>query len=61
MIGAQSSSLGIETTTPGPKYLKSGTWSVNSRPSMTCAGASAWVVQCITVVIFCDSTPDLAW
>ena len=30
-------------------------------PSITCAGASVCVVQCMNVVICCDSTPDLAW
>jgi hypothetical protein len=33
-------SLGIETTTPVPKYFESATSSMNSVPSMTCAGAS---------------------
>src|SRR5665647_3376914 len=39
VIGAQFSVLGTERTTAGPKYLYSGTWSVYSAPSMTCAGA----------------------
>jgi hypothetical protein len=54
-------SLGIETTTPVPKYDDSGTSSMNGVPSITCAGASVCVVQCMNVVIRCDSTPDLAW
>jgi hypothetical protein len=46
-------SFGIETTTPVPKYDDSGTSSMNGVPSVC-------VVQCMNVVICCDSTPDLA-
>jgi hypothetical protein len=53
--------LRMETTTPVPKSEDSGTSSMNRVPSMTCAGASVWVVQCMDVVTCWDSTPDLAW
>jgi hypothetical protein len=54
-------SFGIETTTPVPKYEASGTWSMYGVPSITCAGASVCVVQCMKVVICCERTPDFAW
>ena len=54
-------SLGIDTTTPVPKKQCSGISSRNGVPSMTWAGTSTWVVECMTVVMRCVSTPDLAW
>ena len=53
-------SFGIETTTPVPKNDESGTSSMYGMPSITCAGASLCVVQCMNVVICCESTPDFA-
>ena len=38
-----------------------GTSSINRFPWITCAGASVCVVQCMKVVICCESTPDFAW
>ena len=54
-------SFGIDTTTPGPKKQWSGISSRNGVPSMTCAGTSTWVVECITVVMRWVNTRDLAW
>ncbi|CKX31865.1 Uncharacterised protein [Mycobacterium tuberculosis] len=52
--------FGIETTTPVPKKALSGISSRNGVPSTTCAGASMWVPECMTVVIFWVSTRLLA-
>ena len=52
--------LGMETTTAVPKKRSRGTSSIKGVPSITCAGASVWVVQCMKVVICCESTLDFA-
>ena len=51
--------FGIETTTPVPKKFGNGTSSMKAVPGTTWPGASMCVPECITVVIFCVSTPDL--